>query len=378
MAANAPLVVHVAEAAAGGVARHLLDLLTGLAPERFRQEAILSERRVNPALLAGPWRVQQLDMRREVDPVADWAAFHRLRRLLAASRPALVHAHSSKAGFLARCAAASLRIPAIYTPHVFPFQMPVAPARRRLYVRLERWAARRCCRIACVSEGERQAALREAICPPEQLVLIRNGVALPPPVPPQQAAAARERLGVAAEDELLLAVGELRPQKDYPRLLRAVATLAPRRPRLRLVIAGEGDERPRLEALAAELGLTDRVRLPGEHEAMEPLRAAADVLVITSRYEGCPYSLLEAMAAGLPVVAVAAPGVDEIVREGETGRLVPEEDLPAAIADALDHPEPAAQRAERAREQIVARFGLERMLAETAALYDSCLGRSAR
>jgi glycosyltransferase involved in cell wall biosynthesis len=364
--------MQVTEAAQAGIARHLTDLLDGLDPDRYSQMAVLSRRRADEAWIGGlRWPVERVDMRRSVAPPHDWAAYCRLVQVLCDARPALVHSHSSKAGVLARRAAHRLGLPALHTPHVFSFQMSTSPARRQLYARVERMAAGWCRYVICVSEAERQAALAWRICPPEKLALIRNGLDVRP-YAALPGRGYREKIGVDPEAELLLAVGGLRAQKHYPRLLEAVAALRRARPRLRCLIAGDGPDRPLVEQLIAALGLGGVVTLLGERQDVPALLGAADLFVMTSLYEGCPYSLLEAMAARTPVVTARAPGVDEIVASG-TGWMVAPEDLPLALAAALDHPEEAARRAERAHELVASRFRLEDMLAQTAALYDACL-----
>jgi len=342
---------------------------------RFRQAAVISQRRADDSWAAEqPCPVERVDMRREISPAQDWRAYRHLLRLFRAARPALVHAHSSKAGFLARRAASCLGTPALYTPHVFAFQMPGPALRRRLFARLERLAARWCRFVICVSEAERQAALAWRVCPPEQLVVIRNGIDAERYCADLPGRAYRVALEVEPDDELLVAVGELRAQKNYPALLQAVAALRGRRSRLRCLIAGEGPERAALQTIIAREGLADCVRLLGDRDDVPALLSAADLFVMTSLYEGCPYSLLEAMAVGVPVVAVRAAGVDEIVGP-ETGRLAEPSELPQALAAALDAPEESAARARRAREMVAERFRLEDMLAQTAALYDRCLSR---
>jgi glycosyltransferase involved in cell wall biosynthesis len=364
--------MHVTEAAQAGIARHLGDLLDGLDPDRYSQMAVLSQRRADEGWVAGlRWPVERVDMRRSVTPPHDWTAYCRLLQVMRDARPALVHSHSSKAGVLARRAAFRLGLPALHTPHVFSFQMTPSPARRRLYARVERVAAGWCRYVICVSEAERQAALTWRICPPEKLALIRNGLDVRP-YAALPGRTYRERVGVEPEAELLLAVGGLRAQKGYPRLLRAVAALRRTRPRLRCLIAGDGPDRPLVEQMIAALGLGDVVTLLGERRDVPALLGAADLFVMASIYEGCPYSLLEAMAARAPAVTIRAPGVEEIVAPG-AGWMVPAEDLPAALTEALDHPQEAARRAERAHELVASRFRLEDMLAQTAALYDACL-----
>jgi glycosyltransferase involved in cell wall biosynthesis len=166
------------------------------------------------------------------------------------------------------------------------------------------------------------------------LGMVHNGIPMPDPVPDGERAArraaARRALGVPDTLSLVVAVGNLYPVKDHATLVRALARL----PHARVAIAGRGDEEARLRALATELGVADRLHLLGLRDDVDTVLAAADVFVQPSLSEGLPLAVLEAMAAGLPVVATRVGGVAEAVRDGETGYLVPSAD-PPALADAL-------------------------------------------
>ncbi|NJK80391.1 MAG: glycosyltransferase, partial [Chloroflexaceae bacterium] len=150
---------------------------------------------------------------------------------------------------------------------------------------------------------------------------------------------------------VVLGVGRLVPNKDFANLIQAVALVRQQRP-LRLLILGEGDERPRLEALVQRLGLSDAVRMPGYVTNPYAYMRRADLFVLSSANEGLPGVLIEAMACGAPVVATdCATGPREILTGGQYGRLVPVGDstaLAAAIVATLDHPQPAEQLQERA------------------------------
>jgi glycosyltransferase involved in cell wall biosynthesis len=149
----------------------------------------------------------------------------------------------------------------------------------------------------------------------------------------------------------VLAVGRLAPQKDYPTLLHAFALLRKSRD-LRLLILGEGDERPALENMVAELGLSDAVAMPGYLENPYAAMSRAAAFVLTSRWEGSPNVLVEAMACGTPVLSTDCPnGPAEILEGGRHGPLVPMGNAQAVadgIATMLDHRVPAAQLKRRA------------------------------
>jgi glycosyltransferase involved in cell wall biosynthesis len=144
----------------------------------------------------------------------------------------------------------------------------------------------------------------------------------------------RACLGIGRQEVMILTVGRLTAQKGLGDLLSSFAKASPNLPSARLVIAGDGPERPRLEEIIASLQLGDRVRLLGNVERPDDLYRAADLFVLASRYEGFPFAMLEAMAAGLPVLATRFGGADEMVEHGREGLLVSEGDI-EGLADAI-------------------------------------------
>ncbi len=170
----------------------------------------------------------------------------------------------------------------------------------------------------------------------------------------------------------LAAVGRLYPQKRYDVILRAMVRVAAVFPEARLTIAGEGPARPGLEHLIARLGLQGRVLMPGRVEDVPALLAESDVLLLASDYEGLPNCVMEAMYVGVPVVATDAPGTVDLVRDGETGVLVPRGDSRAfaeAVLSLLGDPERRRSLAERARAHVVESLSVERMVRAYEELY---------
>jgi glycosyltransferase involved in cell wall biosynthesis len=173
---------------------------------------------------------------------------------------------------------------------------------------------------------------------------------------------------------LVLTVARLDAQKGIPVLLDAVASV----PDAAFVVAGDGPDRAALEARAVSLGLADRVRFLGHRRDVASLLAAADVLVLPSLYEGLPLSVLEAMIAGVPVIATAVGGTDEVVRDGETGTLVPPGDasaLAAAIRRVLGDRERSSRLADAARALVAREHSVEAMVASVSRLYETLLAR---
>ena len=371
-------VAEILEATIGGTRRHLLDLATHLDRAQFDLELICSTER-DPgfrdeleSLRAAGVGVTIVPMARSISPWRDWRAYRLLKRRLREGRFGLVHTHSSKAGFLGRLAAYRLGIPIVHTPHAFAFQSGAGRLQRWLYRTLERWAARWCEAIIAVSPGERQAALYAGICAPGKLRLIPNGVDLAWLDAQFDRAAARRELGLADSHLAVGSIGRLTSQKGYRYLIEAARLVAREIPNVRFPIIGEGEEHRALESLIGDRGLGEFVRLLGHRDQAASLCAGFDLFVLPSLWEGAPYALLEAMAAGLPVVATRVAGNADLVVEGKTGLLVPPRDPPAlarAIAELLRDPVRRAMIGRRGREQVERNCSLAEQIAATERLY---------
>jgi glycosyltransferase involved in cell wall biosynthesis len=210
-------------------------------------------------------------------------------------------------------------------------------------------------------------------CSERQVVQLPNGVDT---TEYQDVATRREQRPPAAPSDLLTVVcpARLSYQKGQDVLLKAWRVIHERAPTARLVLAGDGPQRPQLELLAAELGIADTIEFAGLVGDLRALFAAAHVFVLPSRYEGMPNALLEAMAAGMPCVATRVSGSEDIIIDNESGLLVPPED-PAALASALlailtDH-QRARSLGREARARVVRQFEQRQVLDETIALYTS-------
>ena len=236
----------------------------------------------------------------------------------------MVHANSSKAGILGRLAAVAARVPVrFFTVHGWAFKAHEGRA-ATAYLWADRLMSPLTTTTICVADSERRAGLRARTCRADRTVVIHNGVPLDRP---------RRSPGLPAGRSTLLSVGRLRAPKDFMTLVRAMAALEPGSARLR--IAGDGPERAALEAEVARLGPRgDASSCWARAPTWTSCSPAADVFVLASDSEGLPMSVLEAMAAGLPVVASAVGGVPELVRDGETGMLVPPRDSAALAARA--------------------------------------------
>lgn len=367
-------VAEILEPAVGGVRRHALDILAGLDQLRFDFTFIYSAqrdpgfRRLIPDLERAGVRCVEVPMARALSPAADLRAFGRLLRVLREGRFDVVHAHSSKAGALGRLAAWLVGVPRIvYTPHVYYFAARSGAA--GLFFRLIEWVAGMVTsKVVAVSPGQREAAIRSGVVRPKGIVVVENGVDASAFDGPPDRGSARRRLGVALDRPVAAMVARLAPRKRCDLFLRVAARVRDRIPEACFLVAGDGEERGRLERLCDELGLRDCVEFLGHVEDPRPVYAASDVVVLTSSHEGLPYVLLEAMAAARPVVVTDVPGARDAVRHGHNGFLASADDaagLARFVARLMVDEELRVRMGRRGRDLVERRFSLTRSLEET-------------
>ncbi len=260
----------------------------------------------------------------------------------------------------------------VQTQHL-PFLVS-SPRKRRAYHHVIEGVDR----LTAVSEGLRRTYSRIGV-PPERFATVANGVA--PLRDRMDRDAARAALGLDARQPVVLTVGRLTHIKGQCHLVDAVPGVLARFPDLAVVLLGDGPLREVLEKRAAGLGVGGAVRFPGHRTDARQLLAAADVFVLPSRHEGMPLVALEAMEAGLPVVATRVIGSEEVVEDGVTGALVPPADpaaLEAALAGLLADPDLRRRQGDAGRRRYLARFTRRRMARDTAAMYETVLREAGR
>jgi glycosyltransferase involved in cell wall biosynthesis len=364
----------------GGPALHAVLLTERLDPARYDSRLVagrigdaegdyLSLRGTAPEGL-----IELPALGRDVRGSRDWGAFWSLVRLIREFRPHVVHTHTAKAGALGRLAAWLCRVPVVvHTYHGHVFDAYFSPAKTRLVVAAERLLARRAHALVAVTDRVRRDVLARGIGRDDTVVVVPLGLDLDPLVAaPARRGELRQELGLDAAAPLVGIVARLAPVKAHETFLEAARAIAPARPDATFLVAGDGERRAALEALAAGLGLGSRVRFLGWRADLDRLYADLDVVVLTSKNEGSPVALIEAMAAGRPVVSTRAGGVEDVVADGETGVLVPVGDSAAvarAILGLLDDPARAARLGAAARTSAVARFGSRRLVGDIDALY---------
>ncbi len=300
----------------------------------------------------------------------------RLRETLIEERIEVLHAHDFYSGVLGVTAARLTRT------KVIAAQRHLRLSDRRVHDWGTRYIHRLAHRLLVNAEGIRDYILKMGSVRPDKIVVIHNGLNAPADVQTtreERRRALLAELGLGAGVKLIGSVAGLKPVKGHRYLIEAAAAVMKTDPRVHLVLVGEGELRDEISAQAARLGVSARLHLLGARTDSAQLAAAFDLVVLASLHEGLPNAVMEAMVAGSPVVATAVGGVPELIRDGETGYLLPPADAEALarrIEFALSQSERSDLIAMAGRRFVIERYGMERMVAAVEGLYDEVIGRS--
>ncbi len=384
--ANRPIRVArvIARLNVGGPAQQAILLTAGLDRTRFvttlitgvvgRAEGDLTSaaraRGVEPVVIP--------ELGRAIRPARDLVALGKLVRIFRGFRPDLVHTHTSKAGTLGRAAARLTGVPAaVHTFHGHVLEGYFSPATTWVFQKIEQAMARSTDRLVVVSPRLREALLAMGIGRPDQVEVVPLGLDLDRFVHPSTGRAGlRASLDIPSGTPLLGIVGRLVPVKDHPTLFQALRFLGEGNGSPHLIVVGDGEQREGLEQLAHRLGLASRIHFLGWRDDLEAILGDLDVVICCSRNEGTPVALIEAMAAGVPVLSTDVGGVGDLVDHGRTGWLVPPGD-PAALAHGLRallvDPALRARLAASGRSVALARHDLKGLIHRIEALYSAVM-----
>lgn len=352
----------------GGAETHLRDLVLGL--RSHGHDCTLLVGPPNKSLWVQlrqngiPVRVIK-SLRKPLHPVRDSVALAEIVRELVSLRPDLLAIHTAKSGFLGRFAAAMLRIPCVFTPHGCSIIDRNNGRTSRLFLTLEYLAGHLGNTTITVCNHEERLAAESGIVNARNLRMVHNGI-------PDVAAIAKPD----AEPVVITMVARFDPPKDHVTLLRAVSALKECRWTLRL--AGSGALLGSAKELAVRLGVQRRVDFIGETSKIPGLLADSQIFVLTSKVEAFPISILEAMRAGLPVVASDVGGISEAILDGETGFLIPSGDdraLSERLALLLQSPGLRAALGNNARRRYLGHFTADAMVTRTMDIYAAAVTR---
>jgi glycosyltransferase involved in cell wall biosynthesis len=349
-----------------GVPRHVADLISGFGALGMHAAVVCPRESELWEFLSGEEHVTLHAMSAARNPrPADLRSIALVARL--ARRADVIHAHSSKAGFVGRLGAALAGRGGrcVFTPHAWSY-WSAGGAKGAAYRRWERLGARLCARIVALTQTELNDGLAAGVGRPDQYRVVPNGVELERFTAPRKPRAGR-----------ILFVGRLAPPKRPDLAVEIIRRVRADHPGAELWIVGDGPQRADVERLVSSAGLDGTVRLLGARRDLPRLLRESACLLLPSDYESCPYAVLEAMAAGVPVVATRVGGVPELVEDGVEGILVPArqpEAAAAAVGRVLADPKAARAMGEAGRRRARERYSLERMVADTVTVYEELLG----
>lgn len=323
-------------------------------------------------------------LRRRANPIIDILGLIEIFSLLIKENPGIIHLHSSKAGFLGSLAGKLAGAKVVYTVHGAVFEAAFSKPARTLFLWLEKLAALFKDRVICVSQNDKKLWLNYRAAPEKKLFVVHNGLRLDQ-LEFLERTEAREYLagqsagilealrGTDANLKIVGSIANFFPEKGLPFLVEAADTLLNKKrlPSVIFVVIGNGPEKKLLEKIVAAHGLQNKFLLVGNVSHAARYLKALDVFVLPSIKEGLPYTILEAMAAGVPIVASHVGGIPEMVKNNESAFLLFPRDidgLAKKILELLDN-QALAKKLTEAAKQKVQEFSLAKMIAETEKVY---------
>jgi glycosyltransferase involved in cell wall biosynthesis len=376
-------VVFVVRASRGGMSRHVVDLAAHLPGDRYELVGVLAppDDRLEREFHRVGVPFVPVEMADGIDLLADLGTVRTLRSDLEALSPDLVHFHSNKAAFVGRRAVRRLaaRPATAFTAHNYPSFERSGFVRRTLGRRALARVGADVDRTIAVSFALAGDLVENVGFDPAKVAVVHNGIdaaAVAAGSTPEAGRALREATGIPADAVVVGTIGRLVRDKGLDVLFRALGSLVDRHQELHCVVVGDGPDETRLREVAASLRIEDRVVFAGFVDDVGPWLAAMDVFALPTLVEAFGMSALEAMAAGVPIVASSVGGVPEVVADDTTGMLVDPGDA-NALADTLSwlitDPGLRTRLADQARVSA-RRFSLEAMADGTARVYDEALG----
>ncbi|KKS65947.1 MAG: Second mannosyl transferase [Parcubacteria group bacterium GW2011_GWB1_42_6] len=314
------------------------------------------------------------NLHRRVNPIKDIAAFFEIKSLIKKEKPDIIHIHSSKAGFIGSLAAGK-KAKVIYTVHGAVFEAPFAAPQKKLFLRLEKFSAGFKDKIICVCQNDKNLWLKHKIAPSEKIEVIHNGINLQNIdfLPRDEARRRLFKQNINPETKIIGSIANFYPEKGLEFLVEAAWIISknPAAKNIKFAIIGEGRMRPLLEEMIKQKNLAERFVLLGQKEKASRYLKAFDAFALPSIKEGLPYTILEAMAAQIPVVASKIGGVPEMIQNDHNGLLVKPRD-PQELAQKIlylsANPD-LAQKFIRNSQEKLKEFSFDQMFEKTKKVY---------
>lgn len=362
-------VLHVAEAA-GGVERYLQTLFKYSDKEQVENILVCSQNYDYEKFKRLADRVIVLKMAHQINPSSDIKVEKALRRIIKQLKPDIVYAHSSKAGALARIADLGLKNKVIYNPHGWAFNMQQSAKKKEMCKWVEKISAHFCDKIVCISDAEKESALREKICKPNKLQVIYNGIDLEEIE--KTAPMSRAQLGIPEGAFVIGMVGRLSKQKAPDTFVKAAKLIKEKIPNAFFLMVGDGELRDQIENLISQYDLGSSFLITGWVDNSTAYMKIMNVGMLLSRWEGFGLVLPEYMACGIPIVATNVDAIPNIVKDGVNGMLVNKDSFVGVqkVCTGLKNDTELKDRIiASAKSMVRNKFGAKRVAKESIGLY---------
>ncbi|MFA6254852.1 MAG: glycosyltransferase family 4 protein [Patescibacteria group bacterium] len=372
MAQPSKILYLVTQSEWGGAQRYIFDLATHLASDykvavaaggNDELFAKLDEKNVENYKLK--------NLVRQINLTKDIQAYFEIKKLIKKIKPDILHLNSSKAGVIGAIAGRHANVKKIiYTVHGFVFNEPMAGWQKQIYIWAEKFSAKYKDKLICVSEYDRQVGIKNKITSADKLITINNGIE---PISFLNKATARQQLNLPPDKIIVGTIANFYLTKGLAYLITAAKEIIKIMPDVIFRLIGFGRLENQLKTEIKKLNLENKIYLGKVENAKEYL-LAFDLFVLPSVKEGFSYTILEAMQAGLPIVATLVGGLPEMISDSNNGLLVPPADpnaLAQAIIKLLENKDLATQLGNQAKIDVNQKFSLAKMISETAKVYQS-------
>jgi glycosyltransferase involved in cell wall biosynthesis len=362
---NPVLVYTITKAELGGAQRHVHDLIESLHHEYEIHLIVGSLGWLADKCKELGVSVHHLPtLTRSINMLLDILAVKEFINLIRQIKPDIIHAHSGKPGLIARLAGAICKTPVIFTAHGWGFDPNAPKLRSNAAFVVEKLLTPLAAKIICVCESDRQLAIKLKVVDSDKVVTIHNGIrnvdallSTPAANPPQ----------------LIMVARFNKQQKDQHTFMKAIKILDEG---IKVLFVGTGPDWEETKNIAQDLDILSKVSFLGDRLDVDTLLAESQIFVLTTHYEGLPVSILEAMRAGLPVIATNVNGIPEQVVDGVTGLLVPHQDVNAlvkAITTLINDPDLRRRMGDEGAKKLTKEFTVEQMVAKTKLVYQSII-----
>jgi glycosyltransferase involved in cell wall biosynthesis len=365
----------------GGTLENILTLISGLSSDYEIVLVVGSKNtvktRIDNCSEKYNFKVIYIDeLIREINPIYDLVSLCRIYNIIKKEKPNIIHTHTSKAGFLGRLAGKLCGYKNIvHTPHGHIFYGYFGKTKTKIFILLERLAAKWTRKIIVFSNAEKNDNIYFNVGKEEQFVIIPNGIDIEKFSKVNiDVATKKKELGIENSNKVIGVIGRLTPIKGHIYFIHAMVEILKRMSNIKAVIAGSGELEEDLKIKVNNLGLKDFVLFLGDRTDIPEILKICDIVVLPSLNEGFGLAIVEAEAAGKPVVATKVGGIPEVIKDGETGILVPPRDshkLASVIISLLKDKERAEKMGLYGRDFVKNNFNKEIMLERIKRLYES-------